>query len=171
MRKKKKENFVGCVVLERKALTQKQKQSKIKKKNKKPGNVQRQLNAKLQSTSAERDNGKPFIILFLIAFGPLPLQSLWTTGKVCCVCSTEISRGMRKSNICIREEAQPYSSAFVCQPMKDKKNRSTWRYIVCYVLFIYLCTFVYNWLCIVIRFVYLIYQWWATALTYHDMQR
>lgn len=38
-KKKKKENFVGCVVLERKALTQKQKQSKIKKKNKKPGNV------------------------------------------------------------------------------------------------------------------------------------
>lgn len=34
MRKKKKENFVGCVVLERKALTQKQKQSKIKKKTK-----------------------------------------------------------------------------------------------------------------------------------------
>ena len=39
IKKKKKENFVGCVVLERKALTQKQKQSKIKKKNKKPGNV------------------------------------------------------------------------------------------------------------------------------------
>lgn len=33
-KKKKKENFVGCVVLERKALTQKQKQSKIKKKKK-----------------------------------------------------------------------------------------------------------------------------------------